>query len=127
MMMHELPHAPTLEVEIGRPELMRHNRWNAGYFEERFRQNQIGMRERNTIRRNAIVAAGNSRSETLIDALTICARDGDPMVRQHALWAIWRIRGEAAGPALAKALEVETDPSVVHEINTLLDGIAGVA
>jgi hypothetical protein len=38
MMMHELPHAPTLEVEIGRPELTRHNRWNAGYFEERFHQ-----------------------------------------------------------------------------------------
>jgi epoxyqueuosine reductase len=96
-------------------------------FEQRFRDNQIGMRERNTIRRNAIVAAGNSRSETLIDALTICARDGDPMIRQHSLWAIWRIRGEAAGPALAKALEVEPEPSVAQEIKTLLDGIAGVA
>ena len=41
MTMNELPHAPTLEVEIGRPELMRHNRWNAGYFEERFRQNDL--------------------------------------------------------------------------------------
>ncbi len=39
-MMHELPDAPTLEVKIGRPELLRHNRWNAGYFEERFRQNE---------------------------------------------------------------------------------------
>jgi len=38
--MQELPDAPTLEVKIGRPELLRHNRWNAGYFEERFRQNE---------------------------------------------------------------------------------------
>jgi hypothetical protein len=38
--MNELPDAPTLEVKIGRPELLRHNRWNAGYFEERFRQNE---------------------------------------------------------------------------------------
>jgi epoxyqueuosine reductase len=96
-------------------------------FDERYRDNQIGMRELNTIRRNAIVAAGNSRSETLVDALTSCARDDDPMVRQHALWAIWRIEGEAAGPALAKALEAETEPSVAQEIKTLLDGIAGVA
>jgi epoxyqueuosine reductase len=96
-------------------------------FEQRFRDNQIGMRERNTIRRNAIVAAGNSRSEALIDALTMCAGDGDPMIRQHALWAIWRIRGEAAGPALSKALEGETDPSVAQEIKTLLDGITGMA
>jgi hypothetical protein len=41
MTMHELPDAPTLEVRIGRPELLRHNRWNAGYFEERFRQNDL--------------------------------------------------------------------------------------
>jgi hypothetical protein len=34
----ERPDAPTLEVRIARPELMRHNRWNAGYFEERFRR-----------------------------------------------------------------------------------------
>ena len=45
MTMHELPHAPTLEVEIGRPELMRHNRWNAGYFEERFRQNEKKLKK----------------------------------------------------------------------------------
>jgi hypothetical protein len=38
--MNELPDAPTLEVKIGRFELMRHNRWNAGYFEERFRKNE---------------------------------------------------------------------------------------
>src|SRR3989441_7261139 len=44
-MMHELPDAPTLEVEIGRPELLRHNRWNAGYFEERFRQNEKKLRK----------------------------------------------------------------------------------
>ena len=45
MTMNELPHAPTLEVEIGRPELMRHNRWNAGYFEERFRQNEKKLKK----------------------------------------------------------------------------------
>jgi hypothetical protein len=38
MIMHELPDAPTLEVKIGRTELLGHNRWNAGYFEERFRK-----------------------------------------------------------------------------------------
>jgi hypothetical protein len=43
--MHELPDAPTLEVKIGRPELLRHNRWNAGYFEERFRQNERKLKK----------------------------------------------------------------------------------
>ncbi len=43
--MNELPDAPTLEVKIGRPELLRHNRWNAGYFEERFRRNERKLKK----------------------------------------------------------------------------------
>src|SRR5439155_6340301 len=43
--MRELPDAPTLEVRIGRPELLRHNRWNAGYFEERFRKNDNKLKK----------------------------------------------------------------------------------
>ena len=42
--MGELPDAPTLEVRIAQGELMRHNRWNAGFFEERFRQNEAKLR-----------------------------------------------------------------------------------
>ena len=47
--MHELSDAPTLEVKIARPELMRHNRWNAGYFEERFRQNERKLRKLHSV------------------------------------------------------------------------------
>ena len=47
--MQELPDAPTLEVEIGRPELLRHNRWNAGYFEERFRQNEKQLKKLHSV------------------------------------------------------------------------------
>jgi hypothetical protein len=43
--MQELSDAPTLEVKIGRPELLRHNRWNAGYFEERFRRNEKKLKQ----------------------------------------------------------------------------------
>src|SRR5258708_6261839 len=45
MIMQQLPDAPTLEVKIGRPELLRHNRWNAAYFEERFRQNEKNLKK----------------------------------------------------------------------------------
>src|SRR5439155_7849489 len=43
--MRELPDAPTLEVRIGRPELLRHDRWTAGYFEERFRKNEKKLKK----------------------------------------------------------------------------------
>jgi hypothetical protein len=45
----ELPDAPTLEVRIARPELLRHNRWNAGYFEERFRRNEKKLKKLHSV------------------------------------------------------------------------------
>jgi hypothetical protein len=49
MTMRELPNSPRLEVEIGRPELLRHNRWNAGYFEDRFRQNEKKLKKLHSV------------------------------------------------------------------------------
>jgi hypothetical protein len=49
MTMHELPDAPTLEVRIAQAELNRHNRWNAGYFEERFRQNEKKLKKLHSV------------------------------------------------------------------------------
>jgi len=94
-------------------------------FSRRFGGNQIGMRERNVIRRNAIIAAGNSRSLFFDEALSACARDDDPIVRQHALWAVWRIKGEAARHTLSDALSREAEPAIADEIKSLLDGIVG--
>lgn len=95
-------------------------------FETRFADNQIGTRERNTIRRNAILAAGNSRSGNFMAALRECAVDLDPMIRQHSLWAISRIDGTAARPFLRKALAEDHDPIVCTEIKTLLDRLGSL-
>ena len=95
-------------------------------FDARFGSNQIGRRERNAIRRNAIVAAGNSRSPHFLGALAACAGDADPLVRRHAFWAIARIEGADAGPLLAKALAAESDGETREEIKTLLDGFDGL-
>ena len=91
-------------------------------FLARFGDNQIGMRERNAIRRNAIIAAGNSRSANLVNQLSACCEDHDPEIRQHALWALFRIGGSSARPQLERALRSETDVTVNAEIKTLLDG-----
>ena len=49
MTMHELPDAPILEVHIAQGEVNRHNRWNAGYFEERFRQNERKLKKLHSV------------------------------------------------------------------------------
>jgi len=40
---------PTLEVRVSRAELLRHNRWNAGYFEDRFRQNEKKLKKLHSV------------------------------------------------------------------------------
>ncbi|MFZ1947180.1 MAG: tRNA epoxyqueuosine(34) reductase QueG [bacterium] len=98
-----------------------------GEFEKRFGANQIGTREVAVIRRNAIIAAANFGSDALEDALSACAGDPDPMVRQHALWALWKTRGSAARPRLQEAAAHEAEPQVLAEVKSLLDGIGPLA
>ena len=49
MMMHELPHFPRMEVEISQRELKRHNRWSAGFFQQRFRQNEKKLKKLHSV------------------------------------------------------------------------------
>jgi epoxyqueuosine reductase len=101
-------------------------RMDEATFKATFAGNQIGMRERNAIRRNAIVAAGSVRARTLLPEITDAAGDPDPMIRQHSLWAAARIEGPAARSRLEVALRAEKETSVITEIKTLLDGTGGV-
>jgi epoxyqueuosine reductase len=96
-------------------------------FHARFSNNQIDRREPSAIRRNAVIAAGNSGLGSFLAALERLAREPDPMMRLHSLWSIRKIAGRSARGTLDKALRVETDPGAVIEIKSLLDGLDGVA
>jgi epoxyqueuosine reductase len=96
-------------------------------FHVRFRNNQIDMREPNAIRRNAVIAAGNSRLGSFLPALRKLARDSDPILRRHSLWAIAKIAGGKAKDMLEKASRGEQDPGVAGEIKCLLDGLGDFA
>jgi epoxyqueuosine reductase len=43
------------------------------------------------LRRNALVAAGNSGDASLVDAVRRYAENGDPLLREHARWALARL------------------------------------
>ena len=47
------------------------------------------------LRRNALVAAGNSGDPTLLPSVTRYAEGGDELLREHAAWAAERLRGAA--------------------------------
>jgi epoxyqueuosine reductase len=101
-------------------------------FSARFSDNQIGMRERNAIRRNALIAAGNSGSDTLLPLLRTCAADDDPVIRFYSLWAISMIEGTSTRPFDEAVRRFEAiagfkqDEDVLKDLKTLLDGFDGV-
>jgi epoxyqueuosine reductase len=98
---------------------------DAAGFQAKFLNNQIGMREPNAIKRNAIIAAGNSGLDSLLPPLRALTEDPDPMIRLHSLWAVARLAGSRARTLLQKALRSETEPQVLDEIKSLLDGFGG--
>ena len=95
-------------------------------FEKRFEDNQIGTREPAIFRRNAILAAAHSGAGALLSPVIALTRDPDPMIRQHALWAVWKMQGPASHRLLETALATEKEMDIVTEVKTLLDGHDGV-
>jgi epoxyqueuosine reductase len=61
---------------------------NDAQFKERFRGSPITRAKRRGLARNAAVALGNRRDPEDIPALTRALEDPDPLVREHAQWAL---------------------------------------
>jgi epoxyqueuosine reductase len=65
-------------------------------FSRRFRRSPVKRARRRGFLRNVAVALGNTRDESHRPVLARLANDADPIVREHARWALGRL-GPAAG------------------------------
>ena len=92
-----------------------------GEFQNYFAYNQIVMRPKEAIKRNAVLALGNIGDPRAVAPLIkVLQEEDNPMVRGHTAWALGNIGGEKAKFALEKALKSEEDREVREEIiNTL--------
>jgi epoxyqueuosine reductase len=81
-------------------------------FAEVFRRTPIKRVKLAGLLRNACVVAGNSGDASLLPPLVRLAAHELPLVRVHAVWAIFRLGG-AARPADLRA--AEKDPAVLEE------------
>jgi len=64
---------------------------DAGAFKERFRGTPIIRSKRRGLLRNAAVALGNSGDLSVLPVLEQARHDQEPLVREHAEWAIQRL------------------------------------
>ncbi|MDW8122789.1 MAG: tRNA epoxyqueuosine(34) reductase QueG, partial [Armatimonadota bacterium] len=99
------------------PELLEIVRLSEKEFRERFAGSALMRAKRSGLVRNACVALGNLRDESAVAPLVaLLMDDPDPIVREHAAWALGRIGTQPAITALTQALQTEKDETVRTEI-----------
>jgi epoxyqueuosine reductase len=64
---------------------------NAEEFREKFRASPIRRTKRSGLRRNAVIAMGNSGDLKFVPVLEQLETDGDPVVAESARWAVDRL------------------------------------
>lgn len=85
-------------------------------FAAAFRRTPIKRAKLAGLLRNACVVAGNTRDESVLEELIRLAGEGLPLVRAHAVWAVFRIAGaERARELLRAARAKEADETVLAE------------
>lgn len=95
---------------------------NEEEFQNYFAYNQIAMRPREAIKRNAVLALGNiGDTKAVVPLVRTLQEDDSPMVRRHTAWALGKIRGKKAKIALEKAIKIEKDKEVREEIINALE------
>jgi len=114
------------DLEERAPSLSRLLELDEAAFKERFRGRAVARARRDGLARNACVALGNTGDEEDLADLFDALRDGAPLVRGHAAWAIALLTlrsGAARGPSLGalkrQRLE-ETDAWVHSELDAAM-------
>ena len=76
------------------PDLIAEMGLTAEAFNRKFKNSPVKRAKRRGYLRNVAVALGNAREPMVIPALTSALQDPEPLVRQHAAWALEQIQAE---------------------------------
>jgi epoxyqueuosine reductase len=83
--------------ELVNPALAWLAEMSAEDFRETFRGSPIRRAKRNGLRRNAILAMGNSGNRAFVPSLTTLTADEDPVIAASALWALAALEASTVG------------------------------
>jgi epoxyqueuosine reductase len=85
--------------DLTTPELVKLLELDEAEFKRRFARSPILRAKRRGLLRNVCVALGNSRDPRAVPALKRALKDAEPLVREHAAWALEQIE---AKPEIAR-------------------------
>ena len=77
--------------DLAQPDLLELLRLDETGFTRRFAGTPIKRARRRGLRRNVCVALGNTGDDRALSALQAAAQDAEPLVAEHACWAIARV------------------------------------
>lgn len=89
-------------------------------FKERFGNSALAWRGHNIIKRNAIIALGNSQKPEVVEELKKHLSHSSAMIRKYTAWAIIKIDSKRGKDILEKHLDMERDKDVIKEIEKLI-------
>ena len=70
-----------------------------------------------------MIAMGNSGEKDFLPYISECLKDEEPLVRAHALWALWKIQGAKSKETLINCRDIENNSTVIDEIDRILSSI----
>lgn len=86
--------------EFGTPDLLELLKLDAASFKQRFAGTPMLRTKRRGLLRNVCVALGNTAGTEALPALQQAAKDAEPLIAEHAIWAIGQIQQRLnGGPA----------------------------
>ena len=110
------------EPEIAKPLLKPILKLSNRQFKEKFGHVSGAWRGKNPIQRNAMIALAHFKDDSALeDLVDLLNHDSRPMIRATAAWAIGMIAGKESKAILEKALKVESDDTVIAEIEKALN------
>lgn len=90
-------------------------------FRALFKNSPIKRSKRRGLLRNALVAAANSGDQKFTSKISELLFDEEPLVRAHAVWALWKIEGENCLSKLYDLGKKETEEIVIEEIRKIIN------
>ena len=84
--------SPHAQKDLAAPDLVELLALDNAQFKKRFAGSPILRTKRRGFLRNVCVALGNVGDESTLPALQKAAADAEPLIAEHARWAIWQIQ-----------------------------------